>query len=222
MKHQSNWLNPLADWSKDPEEAANTLTHGLGFLLSLVGAAVMLYLVLREGDAWRILGCTIYASSLIAVYLMSTLSHVCLAPARRHFFRTLDQAFIYVLIVGTYTPFSLAYLRSGPWWLFLALMWSIAIFGFLSKVLHAHRVDAVATWIYIALGWMSAASAPTMLSHVPTTALWWMLVGGLCYTAGTIFLAFDTHIRHFHAVWHLFVIAGSACHYFVILIYVAS
>ena len=222
MKVANDWINPLSDWSTDPEEVANTITHGLGFLLSVPGAIAMAIWVLREGDAWRVLGCMIYAPSLVTVYAMSTLSHVCSAPKLKRFFEMLDQGFIYLLIVATYTPFSLAFLRTGPWWLFLAVMWSIAMFGFLSKILMAHRVDGVAIWIYVVLGWMPVMTASSLVGlGFPAAGLWWMLIGGLCYTVGTVFLIFDNHVRHFHALWHLFVIAGSACHFFVILLCVA-
>jgi hemolysin III len=221
MKLENNWINPLSDWTTDPEEVANTITHGVGFLLSLLGVVVLAIWVFREGDAWRVLGCTIYASSLVTVYAMSTLSHSCSSPNLKRFFQIADQAFIYVLIVATYTPFSLAFLRTGLWWLFLAVMWTIAISGFLSKILLAHRVDAVAIWIYIVLGWMPVVAASSLVGLVPDAGLWWMLIGGLCYTVGTVFLVFDNHVRHFHALWHLLVIAGSACHFFVILLFVA-
>ena len=221
MKLENDWINPLSDWSADPEEVANTITHGLGFLLSVLGAIVMAIWVLREGDAWRLLGCMIYAPSLVIVYAMSTLSHVCAAPNRKRLFQILDQGFIYVLIAATYTPFSLAFLRTGPWWLFLAVMWTIAIFGFLSKILLAHGVDAASIWIYVVLGWMPSVTASSLVGLVPEAGLWWMLVGGLCYTIGTVFLIFENHVRHAHALWHLFVITGSACHFFVILLFVA-
>ncbi len=221
MKRENDWINPLWDWSTDPEEAANTITHGLGFLLSVLGAIALAILVLREGDAWRLLGCMIYAASLVTVYAMSTLSHCCSDPTLKRFFQMLDQCFIYVLIAATYTPFSLAFLRTSPWWLFLAVMWAIAVFGFLSKILLPHRVDAVLIWTYVAMGWMAGAAAISLIGLIPAAGLWWMLIGGLCYTVGTVFLSFDTHVRHFHALWHLFVIAGSVCHFFAILLFVA-
>ena len=221
VKLENDWLNPLSDWSTNPEESANTITHGLGFVLSILGAIVMVTWVLRVGDAWRALGCTIYVASLVAVYAMSTLSHVCTSRSRKRLFQRLDQGFIYLLIVGTYTPFSLAFLHTGPWFTFLGIMWLIAIFGFVSKVLMAHRIDTVSIWIYVALGWMPIFAASTLAVLMPKAALWWTLIGGLCYTVGTIFLFFDTHVRHFHALWHLFVIAGSACHFFVIFFFVA-
>ena len=221
MKLENGWTNPLSDWSTDPEEVANTITHGLGFVLSVPGAIAMAIWVLREGDAWRLLGCMIYAPSLVTMYAMSTLSHCCSAPNLKRFFQMLDQGFIYVLIAATYTPFSLAFLRTNPWWLFLAVMWTIAMFGFFSKILLAHRVDAVSIWIYVVLGWIAGVAAPSLVGLVPAAGLWWMLIGGLCYTVGTVFLIFDNHVRYFHALWHLFVIAGSACHFFVILLFVA-
>lgn len=221
MKKESGWINPVSDWSTDPEEVANTVTHGLGFLLSIVGAVVMTVQVLREGDTWRVFGCLVYAPSLVAVYAMSTLSHVCADRHLRQWYRRLDQGFIYILIVATYTPFSFAFLRTVPWSLFVGLMWCIAIFGFISKVLLSHRIDGVAVWIYVALGWMPIAAAPALSRYVPANGLLWMLIGGLFYTSGTVFLMFDHRGRHLHAVWHLFVIAGSTCHYFVILLFVA-
>jgi hemolysin III len=221
MKLQKDWINPLSDWSTDPEEVANTITHGLGFLLSVLGSIAMATWVLHKGDAWRVVGCMIYAACLVSVYAMSTLSHSCSATDLKRFFQMLDQGFIYLLIAASYTPFSLAFLRTTPWWLFLAAMWTIAIGGFLSKILLAHRVDAVAIWIYIALGWMPVAAVSSLVGVVPDAALWWMLIGGLCYTVGTVFLILDNRVRHFHAIWHLFVIAGSACHFFVIFLFVA-
>ena len=167
MKLENDWINPLSDWSTDPEEVANTITHGLGFLLSVLGAIALTIWVLREGDAWRLLGCMIYAPSLMTVYAMSTLSHSCSAPNLKRFFQMLDQGFIYLLIVATYTPFSLAFLRTSPWWLFLAVMWTIAMFGFLSKILLAHRVDAVSIWIYVVLGWMPVVAASSLVGLVP-------------------------------------------------------
>lgn len=203
------------------EELANTVTHAIGLLLSFVGAIVLVSYTLAQGDAWRVVGCTVYAAALVAVYAASTLSHVFSAPQWRHRFRTLDQGFIYLLIVGTYTPFALAYLRTAWWWLFFALMWSVALSGFFSKVLFAHRVEVVSIWTYVVLGWMPVISGMGLVGVAPGVALRWMIIGGVCYTLGCVFLAFDARMTHFHAIWHLFVIAGSACHFFSILLFVA-
>lgn len=203
------------------EETANMITHGLGFLLSLVAAVVLMTTVVLHGDTWRIVGCGLYATSLVLVYLMSTLSHSFTQAHRRRFYRILDQGCIYLLIVGTYTPFALAYLRTVPWLAFLGLMWAIALTGFFSKVLYAHRVEKVSIIACLVLGWMPVISAPTLMGLADPTGLWWMLFGGLCYTVGTVFLVLDYLRIYFHAVWHLFVIAGSTWHFLAILVYVA-
>src|SRR5690606_34892832 len=121
-----------------------------------------------------------------------------------------------------FTPFSLVYLRSGGWWIFFAAMWTLALTGFFSKVLFAHRVESVLTIAYIALGWMPILVSPLLVRIVPGEVLWLMLAGGLCYTAGTLFLAFDTKIRFFHAAWHLWVIAGSMLHFLAVYWHVAT
>jgi len=157
----------------------------------------------------------------VAVYAASTLSHAVARPAWRQAFRILDQGCIYLLIVGTYTPFALEYLRFGWWWPFLLLMWTAALVGFLSKLLFLHRIDAATIWSYLLLGWLPIIPAWAYLNLVPLGALAWILVGGLCYTAGTAFLVLDHRPYQFHAIWHLFVIAGSVCHYIGVFLFVA-
>jgi hemolysin III len=205
------------------EELANAVTHGIGLVLSILGASVMVASVLHHrDDGWRTVGCIVYLASLVAVYTMSTLSHSFAEPRLRARFRALDQGFIYLLIAATYTPFALTYLRTGPWWLLFGAIWAVALFGFLSKVVFTYRVNAVSIWTYVVLGWMPVLSAPSIIHQMPMAAFWGMLLGGLCYSIGTVFLACDQKVRHFHAVWHLCVIAGSACHFVVILLFVAS
>lgn len=119
-------------------------------------------------------------------------------------------------------PFALVYLRTGGWFLFFGLMWTVALGGFASKVLFAHRVDAVAIWVYVVLGWMPIAAVPSLVKMLPAAALWWMLIGGLCYTFGTLFLISDKRRPLFHGVWHLFVISGSTCHFLTIFFFVAD
>ena len=204
------------------EELVNAVTHGIGLLLSIAGAIALIARSHSHGDAYRVVGCAVFAMTLIAVYAFSTLSHTPLPPRLRHLFRSLDQGSIYLLIVGTCMPFALAYLRTGWWFLFFGLMWTVALCGFVSKILFSHRVEAVAIWIYVLLGWMPIATVPSLLEVVPAAALWWMLVGGLCYTGGTLFLVHDDKHPLFHAVWHMFVIAGSTCHFMAILFFVAD
>jgi hemolysin III len=202
------------------EETANFVTHAIGIVLSVSGALVM-SAALGAGDTWRTVGCGVYLASLIGVYTMSTLSHSFTSNARlRSFFRALDQGTIYLLIAGTYTPFSMAYLRTGPWWIVLAAVWVVAISGFLSKVLLNHRVEAVSHWPCIVLGGMPLVSIPTLLGILPVTALAWTVLGIACYIIGLWFWLNDSRGRHFHAVWHLLVIAGSTCHFMGILLFV--
>jgi hemolysin III len=204
------------------EEIFNAVTHGIGLVLSIAGAIVLIARSHSHGDAYRVVGCTVFAMTLIAVYAASTLSHIPLRPRLRHLSRKLDQGSIYLLIAGTSVPFALTYLRTGWWFLFFGLMWTVALCGFVSKLLFSHRVEAVAIWIYVLLGWMPIATVPSLLEVLPAAALWWMLIGGLCYTFGTLFLAHDDRHPLFHAVWHVFVIAGSTCHFMVILLFVAT
>lgn len=201
------------------EEFANFVTHGIGFVLSLAGVAVMA-VALGSGDGWRIAGCSIYLASLLGVYLMSTLSHSFEEPQLRSLFRRLDQGTIYLLIAATYTPFSMAYLHSAFWFTMLAIVWTIAFWGFFSKVLFAHRVESVSMWPCIVLGAIPFVSIPSLMGVVSTAALWWMLLGVACYSLGLVFWLNDTRVRHFHAVWHILVIAGSACHFVAILLFV--
>ena len=119
-------------------------------------------------------------------------------------------------------PFALVYLRTGWWFLFFGVMWTVALCGFVSKILFSHRVDAVAIWIYVLLGWMPIVTVPWLIGVIPAAALWWMLVGGLCYTCGTLFLFYDNRYPLFHGVWHMFVIAGSTCHFLTILFFVGG
>jgi hemolysin III len=209
-------------WDRsDSDELVNAMTHGLGLLLAAVGGLVMAWAVMGK-DVWRTIGCAVYLASLVAVYSMSTLSHSAKSPELKSWFRRLDQGCIYLLIVATYTPFSLAYLRTGVWLAALAAMWVFAIVGFVSKVFFAHRVEAVSLGSYIILGWIPAISVPALVGTLPIGALWWMLGGGVCYSVGTLFLTYDQHVRHFHAVWHLLVIAGSTCHFLGILLFVVA
>ena len=159
-------------------------------------------------------------ASLITVYAMSTMMHSCHTPRWKSFFRALDQGSIYLLVAATYTPFSLAYLRTGVWWILLGLIWVIALQGFLAKVLFAYRVEAPAVWPHVLIGGIPFISIPTLLGVISISALWWILVGVACYVVGLVFFVNDERVRHFHAVWHVFVIAGSVCHFMGIYLFV--
>lgn len=201
------------------EETINSITHGIGFLLSLAGVAWLVSLTLQNGDGLQLAGNLIYGASLAAVYAASTLSHSFRRPHWRRLFRIVDQACIFLLIAGTFTPVSLTYLRTGSWWLLFGSVWTIALFGFFSKAVFVHRIEKVSTVLHIVLGWLPASCVKPMWPIVPLPLFGWMLAGGLCYTIGTIFLHRDERVPYFHAVWHLLVIAGSALHFWGILSY---
>ncbi|HEV3023360.1 MAG TPA: hemolysin III family protein [Pirellulales bacterium] len=199
------------------EETVNSITHGIGFVLSLAGAVWLMNTVIGRGNLLQCAGCGVFAASLVAVYAASTLSHVFRRPRLRRLFRIVDQAFIFLLIAGTYTGFAFTYLDKGPWWILTTLMWVIAWSGFVSKLVFAHRVESVSTGLHVVMGWLPVLCIKPITDAAPGASLWWMLAGGICYTAGTIFLSRDERVPYFHAVWHLAVIAGSACHYWAIL-----
>ncbi len=202
------------------EEFVNAVTHGLGFVLAVAGSLIMMSGVIASGNRVLLSGCGAYVISLLAVYAMSTLSHSATSVRWKSLFRQLDQAFIYVLIVGTYTPFSLAYLHGWMWNTLLAAMWLVALIGFVAKVLFAHRVEAVSVGSYVMLGWMPIVSLPVLYHVAPQGAFHSIIAGGVFYTVGTLFLVYDEHVKHFHAIWHLCVISGSACHFLGLLFFV--
>ena len=203
------------------EETANQLTHGVGFLLSLVGTGVLLLTAYGVGDSWVALGCTVYGVTLVALYAASTLSHSFHRPQLREFFRTLDQVCIFLLIAGNFTPVALVHLRHDWWPCLLIAMWGLAFAGIVFKVFF-RRLRNVAVSAYVLLGWLPIIAINEIINKVHGTGFAWILAGGAFYMAGTVFLALDQRVKYFHAVWHLLVIAGSACHYIVVLFFVAG
>jgi hemolysin III len=197
------------------EEIANAVTHGLGLVGAAVAAPLLVTAGVRRGDGWHALGATVFAATLVLMYAASTLYHAC-PPGRREAtkrrLRTLDHAAIYFLIAGTYTPFLLGPLR-GPWgWSLLAAEWTLAVLGVAAKLRYGFRWPRLSTAVYIGMGWLAVVAAGPMIEAVGMRGVGWLLAGGLCYTAGTAFYATDWRLRYGHAVWHLFVAGGSACH----------
>jgi hemolysin III len=198
------------------EEIANAITHGIGLLLSIAGFVVLLVLAALRGTAWHIVACSIYGATLICLYTASTLYHAVISPRVKRALRIFDHSAIYLLIAGTYTPFLLVSLR-GPWgWSLFGVIWGLALAGVLFKFWFVERFVILSTAVYIAMGWLVVIAAKPVITHVPFTALIWLLAGGLAYTGGVIFFA-AKRIPYSHAIWHLFVLAGSICHYFAVL-----
>jgi hemolysin III len=201
------------------EEMANCATHALGFVLSLVGTVALLRLTAEHGDALQMVGVAIYGATLMALYSASTLSHSFERPRLRHFFRTVDQVCIFLLIAGTYTPIAFTYLRHGWWWALFVAIWGMALTGIFVKIFYT-RLHGVSVSAYVLLGWMPVIAIRPIVAAMPTAALMWIVIGGIFYTLGTLFLMLDEKVPFFHAIWHLFVIAGSACHYYAVLQFV--
>jgi hemolysin III len=201
------------------EEVANCATHALGLALSIVGTALLLQQTARYGDALQFVGVSVYGAALVAVYAASTLSHSFERPRIRHFFRTVDQVCIFLLIAGTYTPISLTYLREGWWWALFISIWGLALVGIFCKLFFT-KLHNVSISAYVVLGWMPAIAIKPILEIMPAAALAWIAAGGVLYTFGTLFLMRDDQVPFFHAIWHLFVIAASACHFFAVMRFV--
>ena len=201
------------------EEAWNCATHSFGFLLSLVAAAWM-FAALEPGLApHRLLAVAIYAASLVLLYAASSLSHGAFSPLWKHRFRALDQGAIYLLIVGTYTPFIAAYLSGAARLACMLAMWVPALIGFFSKAVAQHRVDRPATIGYLLLGWLP--SVPLQM-FVPWSCLAWMALGGLIYTGGVYFLINDHRAPYYHSLWHISTMLASACHFYAVYQYVLA
>ncbi|MES9967493.1 MAG: hemolysin III family protein [Sedimenticola sp.] len=201
------------------EEIAHTITHGVGALLSIAGLAILVAFSTLYGDAWHITSCSIYGATLILLYTSSTLYHGIPLPRAKRILRQIDHAAIFVLIAGTYTPFTLVNLRGGWGWTLFGLVWGIAIAGVVMELAMRKRYRRLSIALYLGLGWLVVIAIEPMLSRVDTGGLVLLLVGGLCYSLGVIFYVWRSLAYH-HAVWHLFVLAGSIFHFFAVLLYV--
>lgn len=194
------------------EEIASALTHGLGAVFALAGSAVLITLAAINGDGWQLFSSIVFGVALLLLYTASTLYHAIQHPVAKGRLKVFDHCAIYVLIAGTYTPFMLIGLR-GPWgWSMFAAIWTLALAGVVFKLFYTGRFKALSTGIYIAMGWLIVVAIKPMLAAIDLWTLGWLLAGGLSYTLGTYFYHRES-IRYSHAIWHLFVIGGSVCHF---------
>jgi hemolysin III len=210
----------MSGLERPPDEAVNFLTHGLGFMMSVAGAAFLMRLALTSHNTYVSLACGVYCLTLVATYAASTLSHAFHDLDRRRFFRTVDQASIFFLIAGSFTPFAVGYLNHGRWWLLLASMWIFAFAG-VAFVLFRKEMSRTDKITYGVLGALSMLSFWELYHVAPLNMLLLIIAGEAFYLAGSVFLALGKTTKHFHALWHIFVLAGSACHYAGIAAYVA-
>lgn len=203
----------------DPRAAAHELasawTHGLGAVAALAGGAVLITLAALHGDAWQLGASIVFGVSLLALYVASTLYHTVKHPVSKGRLKVFDHCAIYVLIAGTYTPFTLIGLR-GTWgWGLFATIWTLALAGVVFKLFYTGRFKRLSTAIYIAMGWLVVVAIKPLLNSLDRWTLGWLLAGGLFYTLGTYFYHRES-IRYSHAIWHMFVIAGSVSHYIAV------
>ena len=200
------------DESADPRwELANALTHGAGAIASAVGAVVLVVLASLNGDAWQIVGSAVFGATLVLLYTASTVYHAVRTPHVKARLKVLDHCAIYLLIAGTYTPFTLVGLRGGWGWSLFGAVWALAVAGVVFKLFFIERFHLLSTALYVAMGWMVVVAAVPMVQRLSPATLAWMVAGGLAYTSGTLF--YHSRRPYAHAVWHLFVIAGSVCHF---------
>jgi hemolysin III len=201
-------------------ERFNGYTHLAGALLALTGATVLVVIGALQGDAWKVVSFAIYGAGLVLLYGFSTLYHSTRGRAKR-FFRKLDHNAIYLLIAATYTPFTLVTLR-GPWgWSLFGIVWALALLGMLQETLFGHGTRRLSLVIYVLMGWVGIVAIVPLIEALSPAGFAWLAAGGVIYTAGIVFYVFDERFKHWHGIWHLFVVGGSAAHYVAVLGYVA-
>ena len=201
------------------EEIANGITHGLGAVGSVLALPYLVFAGLPHG-AGVVVGNVVFGASLILLYLTSTLYHSLARNRAKRVFRILDHSAIYILIAGTYTPFLFGVLRGAWGWSLFAVVWGIAVLGVVVTAVLGVRFPRASVAVYILMGWMIVVAAKPLITHLPPAGLAWLAAGGLAYTGGTAFYGWP-RLRYHHAVWHLFVLAGSACHFIAVLRYAA-
>ena len=198
------------------EEIANGITHGIGTGLAIAGLTALIFLAAKNADTIRIVSVSIFGSSLVLCYLASTLYHSFQHPRVKRVFRIVDHASIYLLIAGSYTPFLLIAIRGKIGLTLLITVWALAIIGITFKLFFIGKYEVVATIAYLAMGWLCVFAFQEMITKIPPDGFRWLVAGGLSYTVGILFFAWNK-LPYNHAIWHLFVLAGGACHYFSVL-----
>jgi len=202
------------------EEIANSVSHGIGLLAALIAVPFLISAALERADPAGIVGASVFAITMVLLYVSSTVFHALPPNRAKRIFQILDHSAIYLLIAGTYTPFTFGVLR-GVWgWTLFGLVWIMAFAGTVFKILGGVRYTMLSTWVYLAMGWLVLIAIEPVWTLVPKWGLFWLFAGGIAYTAGALFFMAE-RIRYFHFVWHLFVVMGTACHFVAVLWYSA-
>jgi len=201
------------------EERLNAVTHGIGTLLALAGLIILLMASLLHGDIWRLISSSIYGASLVLLYLASTLYHSFSNEKLKYIFKIFDHSAIYLLIAGTYTPFTLVLFRGTLGWTVFGVVWGLALIGVVFKLFFVNRFKLLSTICYIVMGWLMLLLINPLVAALPTIGLCWLIGGGVLYTVGALFYLYR-RIPYNHAIWHLFVLAGSAAHFITVYYYI--
>lgn len=202
------------------EEIANSVSHGVGLVAALAAAPFLVVHAVRRGGTGAIVGASVFAATVVLLYLASTLYHALPRNRAKRVFQVIDHGAIFLLIAGTYTPFTLGVLRGAWGWTLFGLVWGLAAVGVVLKAVGRLRHRTLSTLLYLGMGWLILIAIRPLWLRVPLSGLLWLLLGGIAYTAGLAFFA-AKGVRYSHFVWHLFVLAGTACHFFAVLWYAA-
>lgn len=220
MKKEEKTIKTDERHETPAEQIANAITHGVGFGMSVTCLVLLVVFASLRHGAREIVSCSIYGATLVILYLSSTLYHSIHTPRIRRVLNIIDHAAIYLLIAGTYTPYLLVPLRGALGWSLFGIVWGIAAIGIVFQTLFIGRFKRLSTLSYVAMGWLMITALVPLMKVLPLMAILWLAIGGLCYTLGVIFYAWQ-RLKFAHALWHLFVLAGSICHFFGVFFYVA-
>ena len=201
------------------EEIANAISHGIGFLFAIASLPVLLVFAPARATAINIVAACVFSATMMLLYLVSTLYHVCPPGRAKAWLNRFDHAAIYLFIAGSYTPFVLGVLRGGWGWSLFGVVWGCGLLGFTAKLMNRLRHPLWSTGLYVAMGWVAVVAAAPLVARMPGAGLALLVAGGVLYTAGAVVFIFDSRLRFAHFVWHLFVLGGSACHFFAVLWY---
>ncbi|MGP1665824.1 MAG: PAQR family membrane homeostasis protein TrhA [Rhodanobacter sp.] len=214
--------SPVVPLSRQPsfgEEVANSISHGLGVLLAIVGLPVLIVNAVRTGSALAVVGSAVFGGSAILLYMASTLYHAVSHERAKAWLQRLDYSAIYLLIAGTYTPIALGVLGGGWGWGLLAVIWTLAVMGVVFKLVVGARFHRLSTALYVAMGWAALVAIRPLWLHMAPGGLAWLLGGGVAYSLGVVFFLLQDRLRYSHFIWHLFVLAGTGSHFFAVLLY---
>lgn len=203
------------------EELANSLSHGLALVASLIAGPYLIVQAVRRADAAFVVGTSLFCATIVVLYTASTLYHALPSGRAKRVLRVIDHSAIFLLIAGSYTPFTLGVLRGAWGWALFGVVWGLALAGIVLKSVGKDSHPILSTGLYLLMGWLVLVAVDPLFAKVPEAGLLWLLAGGLFYTAGVAFYATDSRLRFGHLVWHLFVVTGTTCHYFAVLWYAA-